>query len=119
MSMKILNLDELETGIEKQVVLKGVTHKLHPFSVQQFIDNLKEIDAYAAMETVTVQEVVEHMVKMISGAFPTIAEADIRGLPMEKMKALSDFVKDQTQLEADEGIASDVSVPKNQVGESN
>lgn len=118
MSLKVLNLDELETGIEKTVILNGRRHRLQPFSVQQFIDNLKEIDAYAAMEVVTAQEVVEHMVRMISGAFPTIPEAEIRALPMEKMKALSDFVKDQTQLEADEGIASDVSAPKNQTGES-
>lgn len=114
----ILNLDEFETSIQKTVVLNGKRHAFAPFSVEDFINNLKEIDTYSKKDEIPVTEFFEHMIRMVTRAFPTIPEADVRALPMEKLKALSDFVKDQTEVEAEEGLAqAGEQAPKNQTGE--
>lgn len=101
---KILNLDELETTIEKVIVLKGVKHPFVPFSVGDFIDNLKEMEANAKREDVPMSEYMEHMIGMVQRSFPSIPEQEVRDLPMEKLKAITDFIKGVTEEEALAGI---------------
>jgi len=101
---KFLNLDEFETSVEKTVRLNGVTHSFVPFSVGDFIDQLKEMEGYAATEELPVSEYMGHMVKMVRRAFPSISEEDLMGLSMEKLKALTDFVRGETEKEALVGV---------------
>ena len=42
---KVLNLDELETSLDKTVVIKGVEYAMKALSVEDFINQMKEIDA--------------------------------------------------------------------------
>ena len=91
---KILNLDELEAPVDKILTLKGKDNFYHPFTVQEFIDQMKKAETKDAESGVKTSETVEYMVEMIMRAFPTVDEADLRGLPLDRMKLITDFVND-------------------------
>jgi hypothetical protein len=97
---KVLNLDELETGNEKEIVLDGKTYKLQPFSVGDFIDQVKRLEA---AENVSSSEAFELIVEMVSKAFPGLSEETIRGMSMERLNAIYDFVRATTEEEISEG----------------
>lgn len=106
MSAEILNLDELETGVEKTVVLNGVKHSFAPFSVENFIENVKSLEEYSKREDIPVSEYMEHMVQMVVRGFPSIGEEAVRKLPMTHLKAINEFVRGQTEAEAALGAES-------------
>lgn len=113
MSAEILNLDELETAIEKTIVHKGQKHVFAPFSVKDFVENLKQIEAYSKQDEIPVSEYMEHMINMVVRSFPSLGEDEVRELPMPKLKAINDFIKGQTETEALEGVKSDPDAVKN------
>lgn len=102
--MQFLNLDEFETKIDKRVKLNGVTHEFQPFSVGDFINQLKEMEDYASREDVPISEYMAYMVSVVRRAFPTIPEEDLRSMSMPKLKRLTDFVRGETEAEALAGL---------------
>jgi hypothetical protein len=103
---QVLNLDDLETGVEKTIILKGVKHSFAPFSVENFIENLKTLERYSNQDEVPVSEYMEHMIDMVSRGFPSLGLETIRQMPMTQLKAINDFIQGQTEMEAAAGAAS-------------
>lgn len=97
---KILNLDTFETSNEKSLVLNKETHVFQPFTVEGFIDELKEIEAMEKDGNTPVAAYIEFSIKTILRAFPTIKEADLRKITITKLRAISDFVKSVAEDEA-------------------
>jgi hypothetical protein len=115
---KILNLDDIEQSEDKTVVLNTVSHKFHPFTVDEFITQLKEIEAIEAGGSVmSATDYAEFSIRTVQAAFPTIKETDLRALTIGKLKALTDFVKDVAKTEAVAG-AEALAEPGNAVGEA-
>jgi hypothetical protein len=56
------------------------------------------------------------MVKNVLRSFPTIQEADLRALPLDRLKMITDFVSGIVQDDAAEAAPAEV---KNSTGESN
>lgn len=104
---QFLNLDEIETTIEKVVVLNKVSHSFVPFTVEDFVNNLKEMETYSAKTDVPMSEYMSFMVSMVKRAFPTIPEGELDKLTMEKLKALTDFIKGVTEQEAVAGLTAE------------
>ena len=90
---KILNLDSFEQPADKTVVLNGKEHKFVPSTVEEFISQVKEIEAMEKAGTGSVSDFAEFSIKSITRAFPTIKDSELRALTVTQLKALSDFVK--------------------------
>jgi hypothetical protein len=101
---KILNLDTIETP-EKVLHFHGVDHKFQPFTVEQFITEMKRAEERdkdgAKIET---SEAVTMMVAMIKRSFPTVEEADLAVLPLDRLKVISDFVNDVNEEEGVQAV---------------
>ena len=96
----ILNLDTLETGSEKVIIIGGEEHQMHPFSVQDFIEQMKSI---SGAEDAAPEEAFELVVDSIVRAFPTLDRDDILGLEMPKLNAIYEFIRATTEEEVAEG----------------
>lgn len=105
---KILNLDELETSFEKVIVVKGVKYAMAPFSVEDFINQMKELEQAAEQEMSGV-DVYELSLKMISRAFPTLASTDLRKLNTFQVDAIYAFLKDNSEEEIQQAVEGNVS----------
>lgn len=106
MTTQTLNLDELETGVEKTIIYKTVKHAFAPFSVDDFIANCKQIETYAKSEEVPISEYMEHLKANVARGFPTMAD-EVGGLPMTALKAINNFIQDQVRDETIEGLEAD------------
>jgi hypothetical protein len=100
MMTKILNLDELEGPSDKLLKFKGVDHVFHPLTVGEFIAQAKRAEAKDAAGDTKVSESVEYMVELIVRAFPTVKTEDLQGLPLERLRVITDFVNDVVSTEA-------------------
>ena len=111
---KILNLDTFETSSDKQVVLNKVTHQFHPFTVEEFIAQVKEIEELEAKGAVSATEYAQFMVKTVLRGFPTIPVDELQKMEVEKLRAISDFVRDVAQAaktEAEEQVSAEGNEP--------
>jgi hypothetical protein len=99
---KVLNLDQLETTIDKVVTIKGVDHRMTPLSVEDFINQMKEIDQ-ATSSDMTALEMYELSLKVILRAFPTIPETQLRALNTFQIDSLYAFLKEKVDHAAEEG----------------
>lgn len=118
---KILNLDTLETDVEKTLVLKGQSHTFRPLSVSEFITAMKEAEArQKAMredgEEMQPSELAEYMIDQITRAFPTMSAADLGDLPADRLKKILNFVNDIVEEEALAGVTEDETSPKKDEG---
>lgn len=97
---KILNLDDIETSIEKSIVIHGATYNLKPFSVEEFIDQMKEVEALG-QETISGSEMYEMTLRMIMRAFPGLTDEKLRKLNTHQVDAIYAFLKAKTDEEVD------------------
>ena len=123
--VKILNLDALEGTSDKTLVFKGVSHSFKPFTVDEFIAEMKRAQDQEKAGDVSVTDFVNYLVSMVVRSFPTVQEADLRELPVERLKIIADFVNGVNQEDNDEAAATAVapvaegsSEAKNPPGES-
>lgn len=86
---KYLDLDALAAEEEFFVKLKGKDHKLEPMSVDAFINTTKLIQESKA--EAGIEEEIQTLVKLLKMAFPTMSDADLRGLPLTHLNALLEF----------------------------
>ncbi|MCG5242340.1 hypothetical protein ACIU1J_24445 [Azospirillum doebereinerae] len=88
---KLLNLDELPTrDLGKTVVLKGQTHVMQPMSLGAFVDTQRLAQSIGDDGDVGVQ--LDAVIRQIRNVFPTMPEADLRGLRMDQLQALFTFL---------------------------
>lgn len=111
---KILNLDSFENPDEKAVVLNGVSHAFAPFTVEQFIAQMKDVEALEKQGDMTLSQFTEYSIDSIVRAYPTIPRDELFELPMHKLNALLKFVRGVAEEEAaqagtDEGNAAGTS----------
>lgn len=99
---KILNVDDLETSVEKVIVVKGVKYAMKPFTVEAFVNQMKELEAAAERETSGV-EIYEMSLKMIARAFPGLPEADLRNMTTYQVDMIYNFLKNTAEAEVAEG----------------
>ena len=100
---KVLNLDELETSLEKVVVIKGVEYKMTPLSVEDFINQMKEIDEVGKQD-LSAMEMYELSLRVILRAFPGLTSETLRSLNTFQIDALYGFLKERADVEADRGL---------------
>lgn len=100
---KVLNLDDFEQSVDKSVTLNGKSHEFKPFTVDEFISQLKEIEGLEKDGQLSIAQYVEFSIGTIKRAFPTIEESELRALTITKLKALTDFVRDVAENEAQAG----------------
>lgn len=105
MATKILNLDEIETGVEKSFILGGKTHVMKPLSVLEFIAQTKRLEEMRASDP-SAEASLEFMVDSICKAFPTVDRQDVYSLDMPRIQKLTDYINADLEAEADEGNAS-------------
>lgn len=104
--MKILNLDELDVGLEKSIVLNGKTHVMQPFQVRDYVELLKTIkegDDIEKSPVATTDDLVTQMVKGITKSFPTLTEDEILDLPLPKIRTIYEFIQAVVQAENEQG----------------
>ena len=99
---KVLNLDDLETTIERELIIGGVTHKMKPFTVEAFINQMKEIEQIGDKEP-TGSEMYATSVKMIQRAFPTLTDDVIKNMTTFQIDAVYNFLKERSDDEVEKG----------------
>jgi len=97
---QILNLDTLEAPTDKQLILKGVTYAFQPFTVSDFIEQVKDSQALQATDSANMADIIELSIKTIVRAFPGVPDAELRALTMTQLTAVSNFVRDVAESEA-------------------
>lgn len=91
---KVINLADLAKEPEVVIVTTdNVRHAMKPATVQSFIDNVKLVESLGTNASVV--EEMEVMIKIITGAFPTISEAEVRSWPLENLQSISDMARGQ------------------------
>ncbi|MDE4297086.1 hypothetical protein PXK56_18015 [Phaeobacter gallaeciensis] len=90
----VINLNELAKEPDVVIVTSdGERHAMKPATVQSFIDNVKMVESLGTNASVV--EEMEVMIKIITGAFPTISEDEVRGWPLENLQSISDLARGQ------------------------
>jgi hypothetical protein len=105
MATKILNLDEIETGVEKSFILNGKTHTMKPLSVMEFVAQTKRLDEMRASEA-SLSDSFEFMVDSICKAFPTVERDEVVRLDIGRIQKLTDYINADLEAEKEEGNVS-------------
>jgi hypothetical protein len=87
-----LDLDAVAPEVDLTVKLNGKKHKLKPLSVEDFIKNTQ--DQMSLSGASNVEDEVNLVLKMLTRAFPTIAEDELRAVPLNKLWKLLEFARD-------------------------
>ena len=106
---KILNIDELITEAPMVIVIEGVEHPMKTATLEDFLQNMKDLEAMAAAPSVVAE--TEITVKMIARSIPSLSEADILKWPMPAITRLFDIIREvdpdaQIEEKDSEGNAS-------------
>ena len=96
---KILNLDDLETTIEKSIEIKGVRYDMKPFSVEEFVDQMKEIEE-VSQKDLSGAELYLISLGMIRRAFPGMTDDILKKMNTFQIDAIYEFMKARTEEEA-------------------
>lgn len=102
---KVLNLDALETTVERVIVLKGKEYKMKPFTVEAFVNQMKEVEQIGDREP-SGSEVYATSVKMIQRAFPDMSDDVLKELTTFQVDAIFSFLKERSTEALDEAQAS-------------
>lgn len=98
---KILNLDEVETNLDRAIVLGGKTYNMRPMSVEDYIAQMKDM-ATAEKEKDPAQ-LFELMVASVCRAFPTLKEPVARKMNLAQLQKLTIFIQAVTEDETETG----------------
>lgn len=114
---KVLNLDDLETNLDKVVTIKGVDYAMKALSVEDFINQMKEIDAMTT-ESMTAIQMYEVSLTVILRAFPGLEEDVLRSLNTFQIDSLYAFLKDKAEDIVEDGADAVGSSEGNALGEA-
>jgi hypothetical protein len=102
---KVLNLDDLETTVERVIVIGGKEHKMKPFTVEAFINQMKEIEQIGDNEP-SGSEMFATSVRMIQRAFPTLDDDVVKNMTTFQIDAVYNFLKDRGTEEVEKASTS-------------
>lgn len=91
MTPKVINLDTIQKSRPVELVVDGTKHKMKESTVEDFIENMKLIDALGVKPT-PAQE-IEVMIAFILRAFPTLKNNQVRKMTMQQLRMLSDLAR--------------------------
>ena len=83
---KIVNIDALQEESPFILVVGGVEHPMKPFSVDDFISNMRLIEGLGANPKFT--DELDLSIKVIARAFPTLDETVLRSWPVSTIEKL-------------------------------
>lgn len=89
---KILNIDELVQEAPIAIVIDGQKHEMKVPTLQDFILNMKDLEAMAAAPNIVAE--TEGTIRMIARAFPTLAEERIQSFPMQAIEKLFAIIRE-------------------------
>jgi hypothetical protein len=110
-NIKILNLDTLPTKSPKRAItLGGVAYDVQEMSVEDFIETNLAAERLEADNNPKTQ--MAEMVASVRRAVPTVPEAELNKLPLEKLGILVAFIRgifdpDKTDVEGAHGAAGE------------
>lgn len=90
--VKILNIDELVQEAPIVIVLGGEEHAMKIPTLEDFLMNMKDLEAMAAAPNMTVE--TEMTIRMIARAFPSLTEERVRQMPMPAVERLFAIVRE-------------------------
>lgn len=120
----ILNLDELETKKQKVIKLHGKEHVFQPFTVENYIENIKSMEVLNAKQMrvekaikekrepnpddlVSQDELFNITVNNIIRAFPTLSKEQVLKMPIEMLNTIADYISEENssvEEEAQEAV---------------
>lgn len=102
---KVLNLDDLETSVAKQIVIDGKTYEMKPFTVESFIEQMKEVDELRKLKEdgAAAIESVKLVVRAIVRAFPGVEEARLMKMEVSHLEAIQAFIQSSAEEEVAAG----------------
>lgn len=98
---KVLNLDEVETKLEKAIKFGGKEYVMSPLSVGDYVAQLKELQAIDQEKDPA--QVFEKMIASVVRAFPTMKEAQARKMTLSQLEALTRFIRGEVDAETETG----------------
>jgi hypothetical protein len=89
---KVLNIDDLIAQPTAKIVVNGIQHEMRTPSVEDFLCNMKDLEAMAAAPSIVAE--TELTVRMIARAFPSLTEADVMKWPVPAIEKLFAYIRD-------------------------
>ena len=103
--MKVLNLDKLSAANKRELIIGGMSYPILEMTVTNFIETTKKAQeiSEAPME---VQ--IEATIELVLRSVPSITAEQLRGIPLEQLKAIVAFVRGEDDIP---GVESDEAAP--------
>jgi glucokinase len=101
---KFLDLDAVVSPVSFQLKLGGKKHEMVEPTLEQFLETMRELEALPM--TLSPTEEVEHSIKMIKRAFPTVEDAMLRTLKVTQLRQLNDFMRKATGQAVEQEVAA-------------
>lgn len=95
MATKVLNIDDLKSEVLYVIEVDGEEHKLVAPTVQDFLDNIADLEALAAAPNI--KEEINVSVRMIVRAIPTLTEERVKSWPLTAIERLFNVVRGYDQ----------------------
>jgi hypothetical protein len=97
-----LNIDELAPP-KKELTLKGVTYEMHTVTVGEFIEFMRAngMEDQKKFDELPFDERLEKLIDQIHKAFPTVPDDDLRGLTMDQLVTIIQFISGNLKEEAE------------------
>lgn len=83
---KVLNIDDIRAETPYVVVVKGVEYEMKTPTVEDFIENLRDMEALAAAASLSSE--IELTVRMIVRAFPKLSTETVMQWPLVAIEKL-------------------------------
>lgn len=91
--------------MERSIVLKGKTYLMKPFTVEAFINQMKEVEEIGNKPASGV-EMYETTLRMILRAFPDLPEEVLRQCTTQQVDAIYSFLRDRSDEEIEHAEAA-------------
>lgn len=88
---KVLNIDDLRSEVPFTIRVNGKSHDMAAPTIQNFIDNMKDLEALAAEPDVLKE--TEMVVRMVVRAFPTLTPEEIKSWPVGALENLFEIIR--------------------------
>lgn len=86
-----LDLDAVLPPVAFSITLNGAKHELKEADVEAYLANIRDVQNLALAADIA--EETEFSIKLVKRAFPTIQEAELRGLRLSQLQAIIDFAR--------------------------
>jgi hypothetical protein len=89
---KILNLDDIAGEESRELRLNGQTHPVREITVEDFIE-INRVAARLEKGDVSIEEQMQTTIDLIRRVIPSLTQEELQKLTMDKLQAISAFVR--------------------------